>query len=271
MTAGRFLIPLFGGMSVVLAGCADPNAVRPPPPRPVPVQNATISDPMSFLVSGDARHDWPLPVGYVELTSERVSATLARQHWDFAPFGTYEPERGDGFQIAEIGADGWVRFTSTLDGGTPWVQYFVGQRCGGTGWLVFGIDAPTGSWREVVARLNIAQDPASCPSSLNEALTRYRLETVTYPFAVAGVRSTRTIPTVISEHYDQRTIGKAGALERSYLGQGYGLLRWEAWGRAQPNITDLPERCSPVSYSEPPAQGWVLRDCRTYTNEVSHD
>ena len=252
-----------------LLGCTEPNAVRPPPPGPVPATTVTIANPMAFLVSGDTRHDWPLPAGYVELTSERVSATLARQHWDFAPFGTYEPERGDGFQIAEIGADGWVRFMSTLDGGTPWVQYFVGQRCGGTGWLVFGLDAPTGSWREAVARLNIAQDPETCPPSLNDALTRYRLEPVAFPFAVAGQTSTRTIATVISEHYDQRTIGKAGALERSYLGQGYGLLRWEAWGRTPPSIPALAERCGPLAYSDPPTAGWHLRDCRTYTNVVT--
>ncbi len=245
--------------------CSKP--ALPPPP----ITHVTIYDPMTFLAQtpiNGGRYDWPLPVGYVALNNARESGATARQSWDFAPFGTYEPKHGDGFQVAEIGEDGWARFTSTRDGGTPWVQHFVGRHCGGTGWLVFGVDAPTGSWREAVARLNIAQEPTTCPPTLNDALTRYRLERVEFPFAVAGVRSMRTIPTVISEHYDQRTIANAGALERSYLGQGYGLLRWEAWGRSPPSIFDLPERCGPVAYSEPPAPGWVLRDCRTYTNVV---
>jgi hypothetical protein len=240
-----------------------------PPP---PVTTITIADPMSFLVQAPengGRHDWPLPVGYVALSNVAEGNTRARQTWDFAPFGSYEPERGDGFQVAEVGGDGWVRFTSTRDGGTPWVQHFVGQACGGTGWLVFGVDAPTGSWREVVATLNIAQDPATCPPSLNPAFTRYRLELVEYPFAVAGMRSSRTVQTVISEHYDHKTIAQAGALERTYLGQGYGLLRWEAWGQSPQSIPDLPERCGPVAYSEPPQPGWYLRDCRTYSNVMA--
>lgn len=222
---------------------------------------------MSYLAGATGpRHDWPLPDGYVVSESVALSQGSVRQTWDFKPFGSYDANRGDGYQIAQVGLDGFVRFTETVDGGTVGVQHFVGQRCGGTGWLVFGIDAPTGTWREAVARLNIAQDPATCPQTLNEALTRYRLESVDMPFAVAGAHETRTISTVISEHYDARTIGRAGALERSYLGQGYGLLRWEAWGRVPPSITDLPERCGPVAYSDPPAPGWVLRDCRTYTN-----
>lgn len=240
----------------------------PPPAPPPPVTHTTIGAPLAYLVEDAAnvgRHDWPLPRGYVALANGAEGNTTARQTWDFAPFGSYEPERGDGFQVAEVGSDRYIRFTSTRDGGTPWEQHFVGQRCGGSGWIVFGQDAPTGTWREVVATLNIARDPATCPASLNPAYTRYRLEQVEYPFAVAGARSTRIISTVISEHYDHKTIAEAGALERSYLGKGYGLLRWEAWGRSPPSITDLPERCGPVAYSEPPQAGWHLRDCRQYS------
>jgi len=36
------------------------------------------------------------------------------------------------------------------------------------------------------ATLSIAQDPATCPPSLNPALTRYRLEPVEYPFVTGG-------------------------------------------------------------------------------------
>lgn len=237
-------------------------------PTATPVHHATIGNPMVYLVEdaeNAGRHDWPLPVGYVALANVAEGNGTARQTWDFAPFGSYEPERGDGFQVAEVGSDGWVRFTSTRDGGKPFVQHFVGQRCKGTGWLVFGSDATTGTWREVVATLSIAHDPATCPPSLDPAFTRYRREQVEYPFSVTGRPSTRIISTVISEHYDRESIDSSSALERSYLGKGYGLLRWEAWRKTPPPIGDLPERCRAVAYSEPPAPGWQLNDCRTYT------
>ncbi|MEP7370482.1 MAG: hypothetical protein ABI662_12555 [Dermatophilaceae bacterium] len=243
-------------------------------PRPSPppaIGEITVTDPMAFLAEGPGngdRHDWPLPVGYVALANIRENDRLARQNWDFAPFGTFDASRGDGFQAAEIGKDGYIRFTSTQDGGTPRIQFFVGEHCGGSGWIVFGLDAPSGRWREVLATLSIAREPQSCPTSLNYALTRYRLEIVEYPFALNGQRTSRSVPTVISEHYDHKTIDEAQALERSYLGQGYGLLRWEAWGRSPPLVHDLPQRCGPVAYSDPPEPGWQLRDCRTYTNAM---
>lgn len=250
-------------LSLTAVACSHP---APAPPLP-PVQHVTIANPLEYLVEhaeNAGRHDWPLPVGYVALSNVAEGNSTARQSWDFAPFGSYEPERGDGFQIAEIGGDKWVRFTSTRDGGKPFVQHFVGHRCNGTGWLVFATDAPTGTWRETVARLSIAQDPSACPP-LGEALTRYRLELVDFPFAVKGATSTRMVSTVISEHYDRATIETSDALERSYLGQSYGLLRWEAWRKTPPAIGDLPERCGPVAYSVAPGPGWMLNDCRTYT------
>jgi hypothetical protein len=252
---------MFGALLLALTMC---HGQRPPEP----ISQATITNPMAYLVDDSAnagRHDWPLPVGYVALDNKRETETTARQYWDIVPFGSYEPKDGDGFQVVEIGKDGWIRFTSTRDGGTPWEQHFVGQRCGGSGWLVFGTDAQSGRWREVVAWLSIAQDPTACPS-LGEAYTRYRLEMVEYPFAIKSVLSTRTISTVITEHYDRRTIDASSALERSYLGEGYGLLRWEAWTRQPPVMQDLPERCTTVAFSVPPAPGWQLNDCRTYTN-----
>lgn len=241
---------------LALAGCASPN-----PPAP-PVGQTTIPNPMDYLVQyteNGNRHDWPLPRGYVLSDSIAVSDRVARQGWDF------HSDSGDGYQLAEWGHDGYVRFTETVDGGTPWTQHFVGQRCGGSGWIVFAQDAPTGTWRETIARLSIAQDPSACPP-LGEALTRYRLELVDFPFAVKGATSTRMVLTVISEHYDRATIETSGALERSYLGQGYGLLRWEAWRKTPPPIGDLPERCGPVAFSDAPAPGWQINDCRTYSN-----
>ena len=73
---------------------------------------ANIDDSMKYLVEDSentGRHDWPLPVGYVALADVAEGNSVARTTWDFAPFGSYDPGQGDGFQVAEIGSDGWVR------------------------------------------------------------------------------------------------------------------------------------------------------------------
>ena len=242
-------------LAFLLASCGG-GYTPPPTPTPQPTINA-----ISYLGtdSAEPRHDWPLPNGYVILTNKITSPSSATQSWDFIT-----SDNGDGFQTAEVGGDGWVRFPSTKDGGTPYVQYFVGARCGGTGWLVFRNDA-TNSWKDYLARLSISPDPNTCPP-LGQAYTRYRLETIAFPFAVNGMREVRDLSTVVSEHYSGDNIQSATALERSYLSKDYGLVRWEAWSLNPPTITDLPERCSPVDYSVPPASGWYMNDCRTYTN-----
>lgn len=232
-----------------------------------PVQHVTILSPLEYLVENEenrGRHDWPLPVGYVTLTNVAEGHSTARQIWDYAPFGSYEPERGDGFQVAEIGGDGWVRITSTRDGGKPYVQHFVGQHCNGSGWLLFKADAQSGVWKDALASLNIAQDPTTCPPSLNPAYTRYRLEQVAFPFAIQGALSTKTLSTVISEHFNGRSIATSVSLERFYLSRGFGLMRWEAWG-PEPPVVDLSQRCTPIEWSVAPVTGWNLHDCRTYS------
>lgn len=58
-------------------------------------------------------------------------------------------------------------------------------------------------------------------------------------------------------------------MERSFFGKGYGLLRWEAWGRTiEAPILDLDQRYQWVAYSDPSDEGWHLDDIRTYTNIV---
>jgi hypothetical protein len=251
-----------------------------PPHRPS--GQVTIPDPLDYLVQqnpdgspmrvGDVlsaqRRDWPLPDGYVISQSLMRRDGTVTQVWDITPFGEFNAANGDGGQVASIGGDGYVRFLATQDGGTPWIQHFVGQNCGGTGWIVFRTDAVSGAWKSVVARLAIAQISTACPP-LGESYTQWRIEDVRFPWAFDGVVSNKTLRTIISEHYDGNSIASSHALERSYLAKGYGLVRWEAWGPTPPAIMDLPERCGPIAYSDPPVGGWYLRDCRTFTNERS--
>lgn len=242
-------------LALLLAACGQPS------PSPAPPYTPTINA-IDYLgqIAPVPRYDWPLPNGYVSVTNQRTGPTTATQTWDFI-----DPNnKGDGFQTAEVQSDGWITFPSTQDGGTPWVQHFVGRRCGGTGWLVFKNDAASGQWKSAVARLSISQDPNACPP-LGTAFTRYRLEQVAFPFSLYGVLSTLTLKTVISEHYSGDSLEGATALERSYLSDGYGLMRWEAWSATPPVITDLPERCKQVEYSVAPKPGWYMNDCRTYS------
>lgn len=61
-------------------------------------------------------------------------------------------------------------------------------------------------------------------------------------------------------------------MERSYFGRGYGLLRWEACGRAaEAPIADLGQRSQWAVSCALPGEGWHLDDIRTCTNPVPCD
>jgi hypothetical protein len=242
----------------------------------------SIPDPLAFIVQTkpdgsratvhdlltERRHDWPLPIGWARSESVLMDDGSALQAFTFV-----RPEHaaGNGGQVVKAGADGFVRSIATRDGGKSHLQYFVGEGVGGTGWIFFGVDAPTGMWRELVATLAESSwsgfKPA--PADFGRAFTRYRLERVAFPFAFDGVTEIRTVETIISEHFDRDSIPGSVAMERSYFGKGYGLLRWEAWGRTvEPPIGDVDQRYQWVAYSDPPGEGWHLDDIRTYTNVV---
>lgn len=283
-------VAALAALAALALGCGSsapapaPVVVAPAVPLATPAA-PTIANPLAFLVQQDEagaltkasevlplrRHDWPAPLGY-QISDSVLSddGTHVIQTFSFPPFGPFVQPHGDGGQVAVVGADGLVRFTQTQDGGTPAMQYFVGQNCpGGTGWIVFGTDAPTGSWKGLVATLADTGDPTQCPG-LSTAYTQYRLEQVTLPFIIGGTVQTLTLPTVISEHYSGASLASATALERSYFAQGYGLVRWEAWTPNPPTV-DLSERCPAAStpaFSVAPLPGWQMDDCRMWTNLV---
>jgi hypothetical protein len=144
------------------------------------IATTTIADPLVYLVqsgpngllkSSDLltvrRRDWPAP-GWEASKSALLPDGRVLQTFSFTPWQAYTPANGDGGQIAEVGSDGYVRFTETRDGGKPYLQCFRG----GTGWLVFGRDVPTGSWKEVVATLAGVDCRSTAPYGLVPALTR---------------------------------------------------------------------------------------------------
>lgn len=254
-------------MSVFLAQtrCAD-GALEITKPNCAGAAPQRAKDPMRTR-----RHDWPAPDGYQVTDSfESDDGSYFETTFGFAPFDRFNAQNGDGGEIYVI--DGpTVRISATADGGQVGVnQGFYGAACGGTGWILFRNDAPTGHWAEVVAHLKGRPIPSPCVAKSN-AYTRYRLEQVAIPFIIDGAPTSLTLPTVISEHFNAATLGRASALERTFMAKGVGRVIWEAWTKKPPTVGDLAQRCPGTEWSTPPADGWYLDDCRYATNLVSAD
>ncbi len=217
------------------------------------------------------RRDWPAPAGYQSEDSFQADdGAYFETTFAYPPFGPFNARHGDGGEIYIIDGAG-VRIAATEDGGRMNVmQGFYGARCGGTGWILFRNDAPTGRWAEAVARLSDQPLGARCQAK-NAAYTRYRLEIVALPFILRGVRKTLSLPTVISEHYNAGTLAQATGLERTFMVKGVGRAVWESWSRKPSSLKDLAQRCPGTAWSTPPTPGWYLNDCRYATNLVPAD
>jgi len=234
---------------------AEPNCPGAAPQR--------ASDPMLMR-----RRDWPASDGYVAQDAI-LGAYGPETLWSFSPSGGFVAAHGDGGEVYVV--DGaTVRIALTQDGGKPYLQGFYGAHCGGTGWVAFRTDAPTGRWAGLVAHLSDRRTPSFC-LAFSSAFTRYRLENVAAPWIVDGAVRTITQLTVIAEHYDRASIAEAHNMERSFFAKGAGRIIWEAWTTGKPTGSGLAARCPGTAWSTPPAAGWVLSDCRYATNLVAAD
>ena len=206
------------------------------------------------------KRDWPGAGDGMEQDAGQLPSGAVVNAFSTAPFGTLRlPD--DGGDIYAMLASGVVAALKTKDGGVPADIYFCGDY-----WVLWGADVgPT--WHSTVT--NIYQAPsASCRpvSRTAPAYTRYIENTIDVPFR--GLQQgMRPLDTIVHEHYDGPTIAEAQNLERMYFGRSIiGRYRWEYW---VPNGT--PRRqlvCPPLAYSAPPASGWVMVDCRMWTNLV---
>jgi len=232
-------------------------------PRCANAAPQTAADPMRMR-----RRDWPPPEGYIAQDAI-LGPGGPETIWANPPFGRAVTARGDGGEIYAV-EGGTVRVVATQDGGKPYLQGFYGAHCGGTGWIVFRADAPTGRWASLVAHLSGERVPSMC-FAWSAAFTRYRLEQVAAPWVVGGVRRDIVRPTIISEHYDRASIEAATAMERSLFAKGVGRIVWESWSRRAAPSVDLAARCPGAAWSTPPGPGWRLVDCRYATNLVTAD
>ncbi len=241
------------------------------------------------------KHDWPgaahtarLPSGYQ--ASDSVLGTLlgrpaVLQTFDFGGGATRAFVRfdaGDGGQAVLLRGNS-AASPLTQDGGDG-VQWFQSPDCrasGGPapGWL-FAAAPLSGAWQEKVVRLNKTRGPDQCPTAFNESLTRWRTSRMDLPWreAATGAVSAAPAEVLVSEHFGTGSLRTADHLERFWFARGLGLVRWERWEHTA--RSRLPERermaqviaesgrCPRIAFGEPPAAGWQLVDCRTWTNMV---
>jgi hypothetical protein len=217
------------------------------------------------------RHDWPPPTGY-EATESFLAPNgkVYETIFGMTPFGPMNVAHGDGGEVYVV-EGGTVRIAATQDGGQMGViQGFYGKGCGGDGWILFRDDAPTGAWATTVARLRGRPLGSVCSAS-SHAFTRYRLEMAALPFVIDGSKTTLTLPTVITEHFNAASLERSTDMERSFMVKGLGRAIWESWSRKPRPATDIQARCPLTAWSTPPGPGWDIYDCRYNTNLVAAD
>jgi len=255
-----FLAVCGGGSSPLIA--APPPAPTAPGSPPI-----VVSSPFdAYLTPGSAatvlpyrKRDWPGLGDGIEQDAGKLPNGAVVNAFSTAPFGTLRlPD--DGGDIYAVLASGAAVVLKTKDGGVPADIYFCGDS-----WVLWGADVGP-IWHDTVA--NIYQAPsASCQpvSHTSPAYTQYIETTIEVPF-MGLQHETQSIDTIVHEHYDGPSVARARDLERMYFGKNIGRYRWEYW---VPNGT--PRRrlvCPPLAYSAPPAPGWVMSDCRMWTNLV---
>ena len=164
------------------------------------------------------------------------------------------------------------------------MQWFQSPDCGAAtgpapGWLFAAL--PLGeAWHERVVHLNKSRGPDQCPTAFVPSLTRWRVARLDLPWreAATGAVSAAPVEALVSEHFGTASAETADHLERFWFVRGLGLARWERWEHAarsrlpgrerMARLTAESGRCPRVAFGEPPAEGWRLVDCRTWTNMV---
>jgi len=278
--------------AICLGADGLPNSHPPIDPDCVRSRPMTEDDPVLWR-----KHDWGNfdgPAGGWQASdsvmARRGNVWFVDQTFDFGapsannaghPDAYFRFDQNDGGDAIRIVGDTASAFL-TQDGGKPGLQWFIGPGCTQPGprryvsWVLFKADIDT-AWRSVVAELG--DDPEdTCPSRFHHAFTRYRLALEPFPFQRptqddGPIRQMATLPTILVEHYDARSIDRAHALERFYFARHLGKLRWEAWSK-KPDQASQAEalahsgRCADLPDSTPPGIGWRMIDCRMWTNIV---
>lgn len=281
---------------MVQAACLDERGAPRPGTTPLDPdcrrqQPLDVTDRLPYR-----KHDWPaqreaaaLPRGYQ--ASDSLRGTLFGrpaiiQTMDFGAgqraFGRFDPAGGDGGHVVVIrNRDSAAILTEA--GGTG-IKWFQGESCRSegaptAGWLFSGTPLAE-SWQSRLVRLRIARSPQECPRAFDPSFTRWRRARIDLPWRDSATGEARRSPAeiVVSEHYGGASIERANHLERFWFARGLGMVRWERWENAALSrranreqaaaVIAASGRCPPITFSDPPAEGWEMVDCRTWTNIV---
>jgi hypothetical protein len=291
-------------MLTFLVQCIGLTIAASAPPLPVgPGGSCNSGADVTELLEW-RKHDWPDQRDpAVQLRGHQASESIILSGYEFPvvvqtfdfgdagrTFGTLDDNmRGDGGDaVGLLRGAAWLFFTEDAGNGQQW---FVAEACRGASradapresWLLFDQDVPRGRWREQLARLKITRSPDECPASFSNAYTRYTRDTLDVPYRVVShdrqVDAGKwRIDSIVSEHFGGRSVEAANHLERFYFGRHLGKYRWERWealalskephNEQRAESLAKSERCAKLPYSEPPSPGWVMVDCRMWTNLV---
>lgn len=294
MTFSALLCLLFG------LSCSNPS---PPPPPPPP---ASI-DPAQFLntiICADGSLAALNGCGSTQVAQGATPVNIWRYDWahsdqsqiqntykldngsgwvatfNYPPHLAFNAPNGDGGDVFVYDGTS-VRISYTQNGngsGGTIAGWWVGAKCGGTGWLSFDKYTNDQAWREWNAKLKGSFDPNACPS-LDTAYTRARVvRSIPIYFILqdpAGAVTTNTVPldVVVSEHYAGNSIQNSMSMERQIHVASVGpSVYWESWVKNPPSPPPA-YQCSgvPGGWSDAPGPGWILWDrrCRTVVRQAN--
>jgi hypothetical protein len=242
------------------------------------------------------KHDWSIEDGSTPgapLGMQRSDSFPAHlsgvpvtvQTFDFGPpgrsFGIFDPN--DGGQIVHVTPAGAaIILTQDL---ADQIKVFYAPHCRRPdtlastfgSWVLFDrtIMAKDAGW--TVANLRQMIGTRRCPNGLDHAFTQWRIADIAYRAALDHAL-TRPLQTIVTDHFSNRTLAKSGSMERMYLTRELGWTRWESWENLAIPVarnfdvvdraTKLRQsrRCDPRFHNAEMGDGWVMTDCREWTN-----
>lgn len=228
------------------------------------------------LVKGYQRSD-----SYPIITQELGPVVI--QTFDFGSSGREfgEFDYGDGGQAIAFSKN-TSSIILTEDGGGG-LQLITGPTCQRgkvvepslllDSWLIADRRADEEKSGDLVAALRIVTTE-SCPSEFDSAYTKWGFKDIRYRSSLNGDLSS-PLHTLISSHFGGKNLASATHLERFYFTRELGLTRWERWQNPKfdPIPTTTKDRAARLTASRrceaiepPPDRGWLMVDCREWTN-----
>lgn len=153
---------------------------------------------------------------------------------------SFEPSRGDGYDLLDINSRDFTSFIRTFDGGCQdqlWAPALnlrdprsPRERAGG--WLLFPLAPAPSAWSDVeskvhtIAKIQLSRSVTSPGCHSGESVAK----TFWHPPEDYVFESGKILRAIKSEHFASPDLSSAeNSLELYYFTKEYGFSRWEAW------------------------------------------